>query len=329
VARPANLAERRYRRMVADIVRFARNGARHLAEAGDETLGELLEREAYSAGFVEDYLVPMAAAIWSARPARIADYPAATFLRFFHNHGLIHLTGRPAWRTVEGGSRTYVARLRESLAAEVRMGLPVSRLERGPASVTVVTPAGSDAYDQVVLAVHSDQALSILGAEASDAERDVLSAIRYEDNRAVLHSDPNLMPARRSVWSSWNYLVDGETGTAPKASLTYWMNQLQSTDPRVPLFVSLNPVRAPRPDLVHREFSYAHPQFDASAIRAQRRLAGLQGSDRVWFAGAWTGHGFHEDGLRSGLDVAAALGSPVPWSTAVPAPEPEAALVAS
>ncbi|MDX1690905.1 MAG: FAD-dependent oxidoreductase [Acidimicrobiia bacterium] len=315
LAAPRNLLARRYRSMLRDIVRFRREGEMLLATAGTASLGEVLRSEGYSAGFAEDYLLPMAAAIWSARIGEIRAYPAASFLRFFANHGLIRITDRPRWRTVAGGSRTYVERIAAGLD-DVRLSTPVRAVDRAGDGVTVVSDRGRDVFDHVVLATHTDQALRLLGTGASPEESAVLGAIRYEPNRAVLHSDPSLMPRRRRVWASWNYLADRGDRERRRASVTYWMNRLQPLDEAAPqLFVSLNPPRMP--ERVHGSWDYAHPQFDEAALSAQQRLADIQGRRRTWFAGAWAGYGFHEDGLQAGLNVAAALGSPAPWHDAV------------
>jgi predicted NAD/FAD-binding protein len=195
----------------------------------------------------------------------------------------------------------------------VRLGSPVTLVERHANRIEVTANGRTETFDQLVLATHSDQGLAILGRNASDAEREALGAIRYEPNVAVLHSDPALMPRRRRVWSSWNALVSPTDRGPRRASVTYWMNRLQRLDTGEQLFVSLNPIQDPDPALVHQRFDYAHPQFDHRTVDAQRRLTAIQGARRTWFAGAYCGYGFHEDGLQAGLNVAAALGSPSPW----------------
>lgn len=308
---PTNLLSGRYRRMIRDILLFRRLGHELLETSDQLTLGTALRVGGLGDGFIEDYLVPMTAAIWSARSDEILDYPASTMLRFLDNHGLIDITGRPEWRTVSGGSRTYVEKIGSELA-DVRLGQPVRRVERMGDRVIVRTDAGDEIYDEVVIAAHSDQALRMLGDDATDEERGILGALRYEPNAVVLHTDDGLMPRRRRLWSSWNYLTDGAAPTG-KASVTYWMNRLQNLETTHPLLVSLNPLREPDPAKVLGRFEYAHPQFDLAAVAAQRRLARIQGARRIWFAGAYCGYGFHEDGLQAGLNVAAALGSPAPW----------------
>ena len=312
LARPSNLIRPRFLRMLRDINRFRRIGG-SLQPGETESIGDLLERYGFSTAFQEDYLFPMTGAIWSAGEAEISQYPAHTILKFMANHGLIEIVGRPRWRTVSGGSRAYVERLVAGFGDRINRRSPVMRIDREPDGVVVHTPQGAASFDQVVIATHSDQALRILGNSATGTERQLLSWIPYQENVATLHSDPTLMPSRRGVWSSWNAMASAEVPDRPVASVTYWMNRLQNLDTRVPLFVSLNPLKDPAPRLVHASFSYAHPQFDDQAVKAQKAISEIQGQNRTWYAGAYLGYGFHEDGLQSGLNVAAALGSPAPW----------------
>jgi predicted NAD/FAD-binding protein len=307
-AQRRNLLSPAFWRMLRDILRFNRQGAR-VAEGREDdgglALGEFLDRNGYSEAFRRWYLLPMAAAIWSCPTTTMLAYPFATFVRFCHNHGLLQIEGRPQWYTVAGGARCYVQRIAETLD-DVRCGAAVRAVVRDAAnrSVFVDSAAGRERFDQVVLACHSDQSLRLL-ADADREERAVLSDVRYQPNRAVLHTDARLMPVARKAWSAWNYLSDGTD--APRVSVTYLLNRLQPLPFRTALFVSLNPVVEPARERVLGEFDYAHPIFDGRAIAAQRHLDAVQGRRGVWFAGAWTGHGFHEDGLKSGLAVAAAL----------------------
>jgi predicted NAD/FAD-binding protein len=310
----AILESPRFRRMLVDLVRFRNQGRKLLGEADGLTMRELLAANHYSDGFVHDYVVPMTAAVWSANDEQMLDYPAQSLLRFLDNHGLIRITGAPKWRTVSGGSREYVRRVQECLAdcgATVLICAPVRSVTSRDNTVVVTSGNRSDTFDHVVLATHTDQSLTMLGGEATVDERRVLGAIRYESNVAVLHRDPALMPTQRRLWSSWNSLADRD-GQEGNTSLTYWMNRLQNID-GADLFVTLNPKRDPRGDLCET-FEYAHPQFDTAAITAQQELASIQGQRRLWFAGAWCGYGFHEDGLQSGLNVARALGSVAHWT---------------
>ena len=310
-AQPSNLLRPGFWRMLRDILRFNREATalaldEHASARLDEPLERYLERERYSAEFRDGYLLPMAAAIWSCSTATMTRFPLGSFVRFFHNHGLLQVEGRPRWMTVEGGSREYVSRIVSRLR-DVRLSEPVTSVVRRTGAGAVVHSASSvEQFDQVVFACHSDQALALL-ADPGEDERAVLSAVRYQSNRALLHTDTALMPARRRAWAAWNYLSDGQPG-APSVSVTYWLNRLQPLPFQTPVFVSLNPLTEPDPATLIREIQYAHPIFDSAAGRAQRRLKRLQGWRNTWFAGAWTGYGFHEDGLRSGLEVAEAIG---------------------
>ena len=307
-AQRRNLASPRFLGMLADILRFNRQATRIAqgAEAvGQQTLGEFLDRHRYGENFRRWYLLPMAAAIWSCPMRTMLAYPLATFVRFCHNHGLLQVEDRPQWYTVAGGARQYVQKIAARLA-DLRPGTPVLEVRRNEAAgkVSVRTAAGVEAFDQVVLACHGDQSAALL-ADADEAEQRLLAGACYQPNRAVLHTDTRLMPRLRAVWSSWNYISDGAAD--PAVSVTYLLNKLQPLPFRTPVFVSLNPLVEPAPETVIAEFEYSHPIFDARMIEAQQRLAEVQGRRRVWLAGAWTGYGFHEDGLKSGLAVAGAL----------------------
>lgn len=304
--------------MLREILRFNRQCLtdREAGLLGGLTIGQYLDKRNFSAGFRDDYLIPMAAAIWSTPRIKMLDFPAATFVSFFENHRLIH-NERPLWRTVTGGSRSYLDRLLAPLGDRLRLASPVARVLRDAAGVTVTTADGAtERYDEIVLACHSDQALALLG-DPSGLERKILEAVAYRPNRVILHRDPRLMPRRRAAWSAWNYMRCSGMDVEREVCVTYWMNALQGIDPACPLFVSLNPVVEPAEGTVFGEWSFSHPQFDSRALSAQGRLDDVQGVARTWYAGAWTGHGFHEDGLRSGLQVAEALGGVVPWRKAV------------
>jgi predicted NAD/FAD-binding protein len=307
-------------RLFRDLLRFYRE-APQLADRHDLdrlTLGQLLTDGGYSDIFARRHILPMAAAIWSSTLDDILAYPARTFVQFFENHGLFSLGERPRWRSVLGGSQSYVEALSASFRDRVHLATPIVAVRRTPAGVFLRDASGHEqGFDQLILATHADQALAILGQDASTEDRSVLGAFRYQENRAVLHRDPALMPRRRRVWASWNYLGDGDADTMGRIALSYWMNRLQQLDTRRDVFVTLNPVREPAPHLTHGEFVYHHPQFDRRALDAQERLPDIQGLDRVWFCGSYCGHGFHEDGLQAGFAVAAALGAPAPWASDV------------
>ncbi|KJC35579.1 NADH-ubiquinone oxidoreductase subunit 6 [Bradyrhizobium sp. LTSP885] len=337
LAQPKNLLRPRFWSMLRDLVRFYDHATRDATLLGNETisLGDYLKQGGYGAAFRDDHLLPMASAIWSAPPDEILAFPAATFIRFHHNHGLLQLTSRPPWETVTGGSQVYVQQLIRSFADRIRLECGVVSVRRTANRVAVTDISGETrSYDHVVLATHANQALAVIDAPTRD-EIELLGAFRYSRNLAVLHSDPSFMPRRRAAWSSWNYVGWREQSDAP-AGVTYWMNRLQGIEGRLPLFVTLNPARPPHADTLHDTELYEHPVFDAAAISAQRRLWSLQGKGNVWFCGAHFGAGFHEDGLQSGLAVAEQLGGVRrPWTvpdesgrivfdrTAPFAPEPE------
>jgi predicted NAD/FAD-binding protein len=317
-AQRSNLVSPSFLLMLAEMQRFNRTGRidRAADQIGQCSLRDYLARRGYSERLVQDYLLPIGAAIWSTPVEQMLDFPAENFLAFFENHRLLHWE-RPTWRTVRGGSERYVEKLTARFRNRLRLGTSVVSIARTPDSVIVVDGSGHrDSYDHVVIAAHSDQALLML-ADASAAERAILGAIPYRENTVFLHRDPRLMPKRRRAWASWNFLRAGGGSGAGSAgndvAVTYWMNALQNIDRRLPLFVSLNPPVAPSPDLTFARYTCEHPQYDRSAFAAQNLLAAIQGIHRTWFCGAWTGYGFHEDGLRSGLAVAKALGATIPW----------------
>jgi predicted NAD/FAD-binding protein len=310
-AQKRNLLRPSFHRMWRDILRFNKEAAVDLTAGrmAGLRLGDYLARSRYSDSFMLDYLLPMGAAIWSAPLGEMMDFPAETFANFFRNHGLLSIDDRPQWYTVQGGSREYVKRLLADGDFALNLHLPVHAVQREPDGVNVTTARGSSHFDQVVLACHADQTLRLLGDRATQQERSLLGSFRFQPNRAVLHRDPALMPRRRSVWASWNYLSEPRRDLQRRVGLTYWMNLLQSIDNSRPLFVTMNPVSEPREDLVFAEFAYEHPLFDRPAIDAQARLNEIQGQDRLWFCGAWCKYGFHEDGFTAGLRVAEALGA--------------------
>lgn len=313
-AQPSNLVSPRFLRMLRDLVRFNRE-ASTLAASGaavSGTLGDFLDAGGYGHELRGLYLLPMAACIWSTPSTRINRFPLATFLAFCHNHGLLALNNRPQWRSVAGGGREYVRRLAARLT-DVRAGVPVRRIRRDRSGVEVMTDHGAERFDEVVLATHTDQSLAML-EHPSTEERAVLKAIPYLPNRAVLHTDERLLPRRRRAWAAWNFHAAREQASDDPVSLSYLLNRLQRLPFKRPVMVTLNPIDEPRDETVFASFDYHHPAFLEGSDEAKRRVAGLQGRSRTWFAGAWTRHGFHEDGLASAIDVARRLGSEVPWS---------------
>lgn len=308
-----NLLSARFWSMALDIVRFYKSAKADVAAGAESrTLGAYLDARGYSEAFQCDHILPMAAAIWSSSLTDMRAYPLEAFVRFFSNHGLLRLANQPAWRTIVGASHVYVGALRAQLRAEVVTGRAVTQVTPGPGGVEVRDASGSvRVYDRVLIAAHADQALAML-ANPDAEQRRLLSAVPYRTNRAVLHSDASFMPRRRGTWASWNYV--GENA-GEGCAITYWMNRLQSLETPAPLFVTLNPARTPKGVLWEGE--YEHPCFSLSALSAQREIWSIQGKGGIWFAGAWLGAGFHEDGLQAGLAAAEAIGGVRrPWSVA-------------
>lgn len=320
-AQPRNLLSPTYLWMLRDILRFNAKSVEDYAAGVLKgiTLGEYFKLRKFAPRLLSDYLAPMGAAIWSSPTHRMVDFPAENFVEFFQNHSLLQYD-RPIWRTVKGGSQNYVKKLTDAFRSHLRVGCAVTSIERTKHGVVVNDSLGhSETYDHVVIASHSDQALAML-SDASDAERDILGAIPYAPNVVYLHRDERLMPKRKSAWASWNLLKwPRETTPLNDVAVTYWMNALQGIDDDKPLFVSLNPPFDPDPALTFGRYLCEHPQYDKAAFAAQKRLGEIQGQRQTWFCGAWTGYGFHEDGFRSGMAIAEALGVSAPWSE--PAPE--------
>ncbi|PWF44331.1 NAD(P)/FAD-dependent oxidoreductase [Massilia glaciei] len=308
-AQRRNLFNPRFLGMLGDILRFNRQ-ASALAAGGAmpaTSLGDFLDANGYSEQFRHWYLLPMAACIWSCPSDQMLAFPAASFIRFCHNHGLLQVSDRPRWHTVKGGSRNYVHKMIAKIEARC-LSTPVLAVSRGSSGglrpVRVTTATGVELFDHVVMACHSDQSLALLSDARAD-ERAVLGAIRYQPNRAVLHTDASCLPASRKAWSAWNY--QSNAAPTPLVCVHYLINQLQPVPFSTPVIVSLNPIDEPDPGRVLASYDYAHPVFDAPAVAAQARLPALQGMQNTWFAGAWTGYGFHEDGLKSGLEVARSI----------------------
>jgi predicted NAD/FAD-binding protein len=311
-AQRGNLLNPRFIRMLRDLMRFNKL-ATHLAERGLEAemmqpLAQFLAEEQFSDEFRDWYLLPMLGCIWSCPTDQMLKFPVATMIRFCHNHGLIQVSNRPLWWTVTGGARQYV----EKIIARVpdkRLNAPVQSILRNDDGVHITSNGRSEHFDKVVLACHSDQALRLL-ANPSTQERITLGAIRYQANTAVLHTDTSVLPKNRRAWAAWNYQRPAQTSDSAgdaRVCLHYLLNLLQPLPFTQPVVVSLNPIAPIDPSLVHGTFEYDHPVFDARAIDAQRQVRWLQGEQHTYFCGAWTGYGFHEDGLKSGLEVAQRL----------------------
>lgn len=311
-AQRSNLLKPRFLGMLADILRFNRLCTALAVRGQDaelaEPIGDFLDREGFGPRFRDGYFLPMIGCIWSCPTDQMLRFPIGTMIRFCHNHGLIQVADRPQWYTVRGGSKHYVARMLQDIP-DARLATPVRSVRRTPEGVLLRTDAGEERFDEIVLACHSDQSLALL-ADATPAERELLGAVRYHPNRAVLHTDPGVLPRRRLAWAAWNYARAAETQREQAAvCLHYLINRLQPLPWPQPVVVSLNPdpQRPPDPASVLGEWEYHHPVFDAAAVAAQRRLPQIQGLQGTWFAGAWTRYGFHEDGLMSAQDVVARM----------------------
>ncbi len=313
-AQRRNLLRPAFWGMLADTLRFNREAtvlARSAAGAAG-SLGEFLDAGRYGRAFRDWYLLPMAGAIWSCPTVAMLRYPAQTFFRFCDNHGLLQIRDRPQWRTVAGGARSYVGKMAAGIA-DVRLNTPVAAVRRLPQGAVIrVAGAAEERFDDVVLACHSDQALRLL-VDADAGERSLLSAVSWQDNDVVLHTDESFLPRSRSAWSAWNYHAGGTADGGRPVGVSYLISKLQPLPFRQPVIVTLNPARAPRPETVIDRYVYAHPVFDVGSTAAQVRLPQLQGRRNTWYCGAWTGYGFHEDGLKAGMAVAAAMGVEAPW----------------
>ena len=312
-AQRSNIFKPKFLSMLRDILRFNRLAQHYLELSQKEplTLGELLDREHFGQPMRDWYLLPMAAAIWSSSVKDILGFPASTFLSFCLNHRLLQIENRPQWKTVVGGSREYVKAMVAQLD-DARLNCPVHRVERVGDQVMIRSAQGIEHFDAVIFACHAPTALALLD-DASEQEREVLQGFRYQPNRAVLHLDAQLLPRRKKVWSAWNYMSSPGAGAQRPVAVSYLINQLQPLPFEAPVIVTLNPNQEPDPDLVLRTFNYEHPVMNMEAEHAQRRLPDIQGRNRAWFCGAWSGYGFHEDGLKSALRVVRDFEVEIPW----------------
>ena len=306
-AQRSNLLSPTFLGMLRDVLRF-NTLANALADRGQDhalmqPLGEFLETHKFGSAFRHWYLLPMLGCIWSCPTDQMLQFPVATMVRFCHNHGLIQVVNRPQWFTVTGGAKHYVEKLLQHIP-RTHLQTPVQRIERNDVGVRVFTAGGAEDFDGVVLACHANQALSLL-AQPTPQEQALLGAIRYHPNKAVLHTDTSVMPKKKLAWAAWNYERATDLGLeSSRVCLHYWINRLQPLPFSQDVVVSLNPVRAIDPSKVLGEYDYAHPVFDLAAIEAQSQLSSLQGQHNTWYAGAWMGYGFHEDGFKAGRDAA-------------------------
>jgi predicted NAD/FAD-binding protein len=309
-----NLVRPEFYRLFREAMRFNAKAVSTANQNPSLSLGQLITHMGLSDAFRRYYLLPMAGAIWSCPPRQMLEFPAETFVRFFANHGLLAASGQPQWRTVSGGAQNYVERLTTFFKTRIRTNCAVSRVTRKDNTVEIVDQYGHcEKFDEVVFASHSDETLKTL-TDATAAEREALGAIGYQRNRVILHKDPQFMPKQKRCWASWVYHSDG-TGDEAAITVSYWMNRLQSIDQRYPLFVTLNPAREIPQEHIFDEHEFHHPVFDRAALVAQEQLKLMQGRNRTWFCGAYLGHGFHEDGMVSAINVAEQLGTTVPWHT--------------
>ena len=306
-AQKRNLFSISHWKMLRDIVRFNKEAVMDL-DAGNlepnESLGHYLIRKKYSAAFSERYLIPMGSAIWSATQGAMLDFPLEFFIRFFKNHGLLNVVNRPQWRVIKGGSSAYIAPLIQSFKDKIRLNCPVLNIIRHSSKIEIITHIGSDFYDEVVIACHSDQALAIL-SDASLGEQAILGAIKYQKNDVVMHTDTRLLPRRKATWSSWNYMLQSNTQHPP--ILTYSMNILQGIKSDVEFCVTLNATNQIDPQKILGQYEYAHPVFSQAAMQAQEKWENINGVNRTWFCGAYWFNGFHEDGVNSALRVVKAM----------------------
>ena len=315
-AQRANLANPRFWGMLRDLLRFNALTTR-MAQSGSDAqlrqpLGDFLREQGFGTAFCDWYFLPMMACIWSCPTAQMLQFPVSTMVRFCHNHGLLQITNRPQWWTVQGGAKHYVKKITAGIA-DKRLKTPVQRIEylqqapNSKGSVRLHTQAGAELFDKVIIATHSDQALRML-AEPTAQERQTLGAIHYQSNKAVLHTDASVLPTRKAAWAAWNYeRADAAGKDEAQVCLHYLLNRLQPLPWAQPVLVSLNPVRPIAPEKIIGEYDYAHPVFDLAAVAAQANMPALQGPNSRYYAGAWMGYGFHEDGLKAGLAAAAKL----------------------
>ena len=306
-----NIIDPKYWGMLRDINYFYNNALKDVKDCPDnETLGQFLKRFNYSNKFIDYHLVPMTASIWSCPTKSILNFPIKSLLVFFENHKLLNIYNRPKWSTVNKGSREYVKKIQSLLKGKIYTNAKVNKISKSKEGIRVHYQDGIKTFDKVILACHADQSSEILIENFSE-EANLLKDFKYQKNTSILHSDINFMPKRKSVWSSWNYIT--ETGNSGNLSITYWMNELQGISSPKPILLSLNPKILPNPDLIYGQYSYSHPILDNNAIKIQKKLSSIQGKNNLWFCGAWTGFGFHEDGVKSAVEIANSHDIDLPW----------------
>ena len=315
-AQRKNLANPKFLRMLRDVLRFSKQADRLLSDPTTArlTLGQLLEREGYGDAFRDWYLIPMGSAIWSTPPGEMLNYPADTFLHFCDNHGLLHVLGKPLWLSVDGGAATYIGKALVSLSGEVFTAEPAERVERTATGIRVSTPKRTEEYDIAIIGAHPPETRAMLGTGMHEKEAEILGAFDYWHNDVSLHTDESFLPNSRRAWASWNWFSSSTTALDSRLVLSYQINTLQNLPTGAPTVIeTLNRHRDPQWGTLLRSLKFEHPMFTEAAIGAQQRLHEIQGADRLYFTGAWTRYGFHEDGILSGVRVAEALGGTVPW----------------
>ena len=311
VAQTKNIIDPKYWSMLRDINYFYSNALKDVKNSpADETMGQFLERFNYSKKFIDYHLVPMTASIWSCPSKSILNFPIKSLLVFFENHKLLNIYNRPNWSTIQNGSREYVKKIERLLKGKIYKNTKVNKLSQSKESVFVHTSSGIKKFDEIIMASHADQSYHMMKENFTE-EANLLKDFKYQKNTSILHSDINFMPKRKSVWSSWNYIT--ETGNSGNISITYWMNELQKIKSNNPILLSLNPKKLPDPNLIYGQYSYSHPILDNNAIKIQNCLSAIQGKNKIWFCGAWTGFGFHEDGIKSAVEVSKKFNIHLPW----------------
>ncbi|MFT6332222.1 MAG: putative NAD/FAD-binding protein [Lentimonas sp.] len=312
-AQKKNFFNFKFLKMLKDIVKFNKNAIKLIESGGDikdKTLNEFVDELKLGEYFKNYYLFPMAGAIWSCPLELIKGYPVKTFLHFFYNHGLLTVTNQPQWYTVDGGSKEYVKKVSESFNDKIKLGCNIVKSEKYGEKIILTDDKNKNyEFDHVIFASHADQTYKIISDKTKD-EEEILSKVKYSKNIAVLHKDENQMPKNKKAWASWIYLSKQKEN---KVSLSYWMNNLQNIDHSHPLFVTLNPIEKINKNDVFGEYEYEHPIFDSDAVNSQENLDTIQGQRNIWFCGAWTKYGFHEDGLNSAINVAQKFGIEAPW----------------
>jgi predicted NAD/FAD-binding protein len=323
-AQRKNIFSPRFLKLVYDILKFNRAAKALINDtklSQELTLAEFLKLNNIGLAMQNDYLLPMAAAIWSCAPQQMASFPARSFAQFFDNHGLLNVKDRPQWRTVVGGSQVYIGKLLASFAGKIITNNGVVKVDRTADLIKLTLKDGLQLeFDDVIIATHADEALALL-AEPTEDEQRYLSAFRYQENDTYLHTDERLMPKLKSVWSCWNYLTDNSDEAKSAVSVSYWMNELQGLATASDYFVSLNPIQPIDQAKIIKRIHYMHPIFDNEAMLAQKQLQDLQGKQHTWFAGSYFGYGFHEDGLTSAVTVAKSFGIEIPWESLRDEPE--------